>query len=168
VHWYQGDLDGAQAASTRRTRCCCGAGAAPRNTELLFQLSTIDNNAGHVLEGRGRIERSDGALPAHAAMAPKLAALRPANVEWQNQLGLAHNNLAKMALLQGRPGRADRRLRARRDDRGGAGRARSAQQLAGRAPADRARPRWAGRWRWPAARGRRRGPAGRAGFGGAR
>jgi tetratricopeptide (TPR) repeat protein len=102
VRWYQGDLDGAQAgfdaaqAVLLRTQPL-----APRNTELLFQLTTIANNAGHVLEGRGRLEEATREYRRMLEMAQKLVAIDADSVDWQNHLGLAHNNLAKMALLRG-------------------------------------------------------------------
>ena len=33
----------------------------PDNPKLLYQLSTVDNNNGHVLEGRGRISLGQAA-----------------------------------------------------------------------------------------------------------
>lgn len=101
-HWYQGDLDAAQdgflsaAAVLERARAL-----APANPRLLFQLATLDNNLGHVLEARGHIDDANTHYQRMLDAARRLAAIDAANVDWQNELGLAHNNLAKMALLRG-------------------------------------------------------------------
>src|SRR5205085_5165801 len=63
--------------------------------------ATLENNAGHVLESRGD---ADGAVAHYRrmlAVAQQLVAITPENGEWQQHLGLAHNNLAKMALREG-------------------------------------------------------------------
>ena len=59
THWYQGELDQAEGRFHRGAEgIAAGAGRwHPTNPELLYQLSTIDNNIGHVLEGRGRWTR---------------------------------------------------------------------------------------------------------------
>ena len=102
VHWYQGALDEAQAAFDRaRTVLVRAQVRAPDDPQLLFQLSTLDNNAGHVLEGRGRFEAATVHYRQMLVAAERLARLPSGRVEWRNQLGLAHNNLAKMALLRG-------------------------------------------------------------------
>jgi len=102
TYWSQGDLDAAQrgfdAASVVLERA---RRSAPDNPELLFQLSTIDNNSGHVLETRGKFGEATTNYRRMLEASRKLTALEPDKVDWQNQLGLAYNNLAKMALLQG-------------------------------------------------------------------
>lgn len=134
MHWYQGDLDGAGRGFDAVHAVLAKAQRfAPDNPTLLYQLSTVDNNNGHVLESRGRIDEATASYKRMLDAAQRLGMLGPDNVEWQNQLGLAHNNLAKMALLRGDLGaaiagyRADVAIEARltgKDPRNNAQRAR--------------------------------------------
>jgi len=102
AHWYLGELDAAQAGFDAASAVLLRAQKlAPRDPTLLFQLSAIDNNAGHVLEGRGRVDEASTHYRRMLGTAQELVAVDAGNVDWQNQLGLAHNNLAKMALLRG-------------------------------------------------------------------
>lgn len=102
VHWYQGDLDAAQARFAEAQGVLEAARAlAPKDPRLLFQFSTLLNNSGHVLESRGRIAEATTHYRTMRELAEQLAARRDARRDWMAQLGLAHNNLAKMALLQG-------------------------------------------------------------------
>jgi tetratricopeptide (TPR) repeat protein len=101
-HWYQGDLDAAQRSFEASRAVLARAQAlAPKSHELLFQLGTVDNNAGHVLEGRGRLAEASRMYTSMLATAQELVALDASNANAQILRGLAHNNLAKMALLQG-------------------------------------------------------------------
>jgi len=101
-YWFEGKLDEAQKNFDAAAGVLQHAQKlAPRNGDLLFQLSTIDNNAAHVLEGSGRTEEAIARYQRMLASTKELVALDGNNNEWQAQLGLAHNNLAKMALLQG-------------------------------------------------------------------
>ncbi|MFO1473236.1 MAG: hypothetical protein U1F20_01290 [Lysobacterales bacterium] len=52
----------------------------------------MDNNNGHVAESRGRIDAAIANYRRMLDAAQRLAAPGPDNTEWQNQLGLAHNN----------------------------------------------------------------------------
>jgi hypothetical protein len=102
THWYQGDLDGAQRGFDAAQAVLARArGIAPDDPKLLFQLSTVDNNNGHVLESRGQIGAATANYRRMLDATQRLVALQPGVTDWQNQLGLAHNNLAKMALLGG-------------------------------------------------------------------
>ena len=74
---------------------------APDDPQLLYQAVTNENNNGHVLESLGRIDDATAHYDRMLVLARRLAARDPANSEWQNMLGLAHNNLAKMALQRG-------------------------------------------------------------------
>ena len=102
TYWHLGDLDRAEAhfgaaqAILQRARPL-----APENSELLYQLSTIDNNMGHVLEGRGRYDEALANYQNMLALALRLVQIEPGNRRWGSQAGLGHNNLAKMSLLRG-------------------------------------------------------------------
>ncbi|MEP6632891.1 MAG: TIR domain-containing protein [Luteimonas sp.] len=101
-HWYQGELDRAESGFNEAQRVLQRAKTrVPENPELLYQLSTIDNNLGHVLEGRGRMDDALAQYRNMLASAQQLVRLDLTNRDWKAQSGLAHNNLAKMALLNG-------------------------------------------------------------------
>ena len=55
----------------------------------------------HVLEGRGRIDEATDNYRSMLALSQDLLRIDAGNREWVQQSGLAHNNLAKMALLRG-------------------------------------------------------------------
>jgi tetratricopeptide (TPR) repeat protein len=101
AHWYQGELDQAQASFEAAQAVLNRARKiTPQNADLLYQLAGVDNNVGHVLESRGRL---DEAMTQYRNMLEACAhlAAQPGNADWLVYLGLAHNNLAKMALLGG-------------------------------------------------------------------
>ena len=102
AHWYMGEVDKAEKDfdGSREVLRRAQALGAP-NRELLYQLTMIDNNAGHVLEGRGRVDDAARLYESMLASAKQLVEIDPKNTESQTTLGLAHNNLAKMALLRG-------------------------------------------------------------------
>ena len=100
--WYQGNLDSAKAGFEAAHRVLAAARKyAPDEPELLYQLSTLDNNLGHIFETDGKFEEATKNYRRMLVASQRLAKLGPDNDEWQNQLALAHNNLAKMALLRG-------------------------------------------------------------------
>lgn len=102
TYWYQGDLDQAQAGFDAAEDLLLKAKRLATPTpQLLFQLTTINNNNGHVLEGRGQIDAALVQYQHMLAASQTLVAMAPDDPAWQTQLGLAHNNLAKMALLRG-------------------------------------------------------------------
>jgi tetratricopeptide (TPR) repeat protein len=102
TRWYQGDLDGAQAGFDDAGRVLeLARRHAPDEPRLLFQLATLDNNTGHVIEGRGDFAAAAAHYRRMLASARRLVAIDPGRSDWQNELGLAHNNLGKMALLRG-------------------------------------------------------------------
>ena len=102
MHWYQGDLANAGRGFDEAARVLSAAQRqAPDDPQLLYQAVTNENNNGHVLESLGRIDDATAHYDRMLVLARRLAARDPANSEWQNMLGLAHNNLAKMALHRG-------------------------------------------------------------------
>ena len=102
VDWYQGKLDDAQQAFEAAQHALRGAAShAVQNTELIFQLTVIDNNIGHVLEARGHFDQATTQYQLMLNLVRGLTSKRPDNTEWTAQLGTAHNNLGKLALLRG-------------------------------------------------------------------
>ena len=102
MDWYQGDLASAGRGFDDAARVLAAAQRwAPSDPQLLYQAITNENNNGHVLESLGRIEDANTHYDRMLALARQLTARDPTNTEWQNMLGLAHNNLAKMALQRG-------------------------------------------------------------------
>jgi len=102
TYWYQGRLDDAQHAFEAAQRALQGARAqAGQDPALLSQLSSIDNNIGHVLEARSELDQAATQYRQMLALAQQLVALQPDRAEWAVQLGSAHNNLGKLALLHG-------------------------------------------------------------------
>ena len=57
VHWYQGKLVGAQGSFDAAHDVLVAARRWRRTIRAAVPLSTVDNNNGHVLEGRGRRRR---------------------------------------------------------------------------------------------------------------
>jgi hypothetical protein len=100
---------------------------APRNEDLLYQFTTIANNAGHVLEARGRVDEATASYRRMLAMAQELAKIDAGKVDWQNQLGTRPQQPGEDGAAAGRPGRGHRRLPRRPRHRGGAGRQGPAQ-----------------------------------------
>ncbi|MFL6593741.1 MAG: TIR domain-containing protein [Luteimonas sp.] len=102
THWYQGELDdalhGFQAAQAILLRART---VAPADHDVIFELATLDNNIGHVLESRARFGEATVQYQAMLDLTRTLLAADPRNPEWLVQSGLAHNNLGKMALLRG-------------------------------------------------------------------
>lgn len=102
THWYQGDLDGARRSFDATLDVLTAARRfKPDDPQLLYQLATIDNNNGHVLEADGRFEEATMHYRRMREVSRRLAMLDPAKVEWQALLAVAQNNLAKMALMEG-------------------------------------------------------------------
>ena len=109
AHWYQGELDQAKsgfeaaqallkrAQDSRKTN-------AVLEPALLYQLAGLDNNIGHVLEARGLLDKATAQYKDMLVASNQLIALdsaRSVRSDWMSLPGLAHNNLAKMALLRG-------------------------------------------------------------------
>jgi tetratricopeptide (TPR) repeat protein len=102
TYWQQGDPDAAQREFDAAHDVLSRARSIdPDNTELLFQLSTVDSNNGHVFEARGKFDEATIRYRRMLEATQRLAKLQPNKIDWRNQLGLAYNNLAKMALLRG-------------------------------------------------------------------
>ncbi|MBS0464181.1 MAG: toll/interleukin-1 receptor domain-containing protein [Proteobacteria bacterium] len=102
MRWYQGDLAGAQhgfedvQAILDRARPL-----APRDPTLLYQLAGVVNNTAHILEARGRTNAARAQYRHLLDLSTALVAIDATNEQWNSLLGLAHNNLAKMAVLDG-------------------------------------------------------------------
>ncbi len=102
THWYRGELDAAQRRFEQAQAVLQRAGPdAAGHTALVFELSSLDNNIGHVLEARGRLDEAAVHYRRMLARCRTLAAIKPARAEWLEHLGEAHNNLGKLALMRG-------------------------------------------------------------------
>jgi len=113
TYWYQGELDRAEESFLMAQAVLQRAQAlAPEHSELLYQLSTIDNNLGHVLEGRGHHDEALAQYNDMLVLSNHLVRIDPDNKKWVSQSGLAHNNLAKMHVLRGDLSAALREYRA--------------------------------------------------------
>jgi tetratricopeptide (TPR) repeat protein len=100
--WFQGDLEKAeQNFESARDVLQNAQALGAHNPDLIFQLTSIDNNLGHVLEARGKL---DDAVVQYGAMlthCKDLVSGKGVKTIWESQLGAAHNNLGKIALLRG-------------------------------------------------------------------
>ena len=102
AHWYEGELDAAQAALDKARDVLQRAQPyAGNNLELVFELEMVDNNIGHVLEARGLLDEAVEPYTNALALSAKLVAAKPDHADWTSELGGAHNNLGKLALLRG-------------------------------------------------------------------
>jgi tetratricopeptide (TPR) repeat protein len=100
--WYQGHLEAAgrsfAAAQATLERMGAPAHSDPR---VLFELSTLDNDIGHVLEARGRLDEAAVHYQRMLERCRLLVAHASPRSEWLEHLGEAHNNLGKLALMRG-------------------------------------------------------------------
>lgn len=100
--WFQGHLEAAgrsfAAAQATLERMGAPAHTDPR---VLFELSTLDNDIGHVLEARGRLDEAAVRYQRMLERCRQLAAHPSPRSEWLEHLGEAHNNLGKLALMHG-------------------------------------------------------------------
>ena len=102
THWNQGRLDAAQSSfESARHALERAQPEEDRRQELLFQLTLIDNDIGHVLEARGRIDDAEQEYRSMLTRSERLVAGTNVLARWRVQLGSAHNNLGHVALLRG-------------------------------------------------------------------
>jgi eukaryotic-like serine/threonine-protein kinase len=105
TYWRQGKLDDAQQAfESARTVLNRLQHLTPgaNDSQVLFQLATTYNNIGHVLEVRGRLDDAGRQYQQMLAISKRLAALDPTtSTRWSDPIGLAHDNLGKLALMSG-------------------------------------------------------------------
>ena len=100
--WYQGHLEaaGSSFAAAQATLERMGA-PARTDPRVLFELSSLDNDIGHVLEARGRLDEAALHYQRMLQRCQLLAAHASPRSEWLEHLGEAHNNLGKLALMRG-------------------------------------------------------------------
>uniref|UniRef100_UPI0019164CFA toll/interleukin-1 receptor domain-containing protein n=1 Tax=Dyella sp. EPa41 TaxID=1561194 RepID=UPI0019164CFA len=102
TEWYRGNLPAAEKNFTmaqdvlRRTTV---AGAPDK--DFIQQWATVDNNLGHVLESQGKLEQAATQYQGMLAHCRELVRGKNPKTDWQELLGEAHNNLGKIALMQG-------------------------------------------------------------------
>ena len=102
TNWFQGDLDAAQQNFESAERVLQRAEShAVADQELIFQETVIDNNIGHVLEARGKLDEAEVLYRQMLVHCKQLIAGKVAKPVWTSQLGSAHNNLGKVALMSG-------------------------------------------------------------------
>ena len=100
--WSQGALDRAQENFAAAQRALQRAEVSRTgNDDLLFQLTVIDNDIGHVLEARGMIDEAEAQYRNMLAHCQQLAASSRVTTKWKAQLGSAHNNLGQVAVARG-------------------------------------------------------------------
>jgi eukaryotic-like serine/threonine-protein kinase len=100
--WYQGRLDTAQQSfESARGVLQRNESRSASEPQLVFQLTSIDNNIGHVLEARGKLDEAEVQYRSMLAHCKQLVGGKVVKTEWTAQLGGAHNNLGKLALMRG-------------------------------------------------------------------
>jgi eukaryotic-like serine/threonine-protein kinase len=102
THWSSGELDRAQKSFEAAQRALQRAETHSTSADdVLYQLSVIDNDIGHVLEARGKFVESEMQYRDMLAHCRQLVAAPNAKSKWMVQLGSAHNNLGQIALARG-------------------------------------------------------------------
>jgi len=100
--WYQGELENAQQNFERARDVLKNTQArAARNPDLIFQLASLDNNIGHVLEARGKLDEATAQYETMLKHCKDLVSGKELKATWEALLGTAHNNLGKSALMSG-------------------------------------------------------------------
>jgi tetratricopeptide (TPR) repeat protein len=100
--WRQDKLDAAQESFEAAQRALQRAESqASADSDLLYQSSVIDNNIGHVLEARGKIDEAEAQYRSMLARCRQLTAGTNGKTKWTSQLGSAHNNLGQVAMARG-------------------------------------------------------------------
>jgi tetratricopeptide (TPR) repeat protein len=100
--WYQGKLDAAwRDFESARNILRKAQARAGNDLSLKFELQSVYNNMGHVLEARGQPTAAASAYRNVLALTRELVAANPDKTDWASALGDAHNNLGKLALQRG-------------------------------------------------------------------
>lgn len=100
--WYQGKLDAAwRDFESARNVLRKAQARAGNDLSLKFELQSVYNNMGHVLEARGQPAAAASAYHNVLALTRELVAANPDKTDWVSALGDAHNNLGKLALQHG-------------------------------------------------------------------
>ena len=100
--WYQGHLEAAGRDFVAAQATLERMGARARtDPKVLFELSSLDNDIGHVSEARGRLDEAAMHYRRMLERCRLLAAHASPRSEWLEHLGEAHNNLGKLALMRG-------------------------------------------------------------------
>ncbi|WP_130617630.1 toll/interleukin-1 receptor domain-containing protein [Dyella amyloliquefaciens] len=100
--WYRGNLPSAEEQFAmaqnilRRTPLTSAS-----DKEFIQQWATVDDDLGHVLEAQGKLDQATAQYQSMLAHCRELVRGKNPKTDWQELLGEAHNNLGKMALMQG-------------------------------------------------------------------
>lgn len=102
VHWNQGKLEAAQQDFEAARQALRDSQLHARSDpSLLLQLTYLSTDIGHVLEARGQPDAAEAEYRNMLALTHRLIALERGNIDYETELGSAHNNLGKLALLRG-------------------------------------------------------------------
>jgi tetratricopeptide (TPR) repeat protein len=88
-------------SAPRRPSSCARRRSRHAITSCNSNWPRPENNIGHVLEARGRLDEAMAHYRRVLALCGDLVAAEPGNGEWATALGSAHNNLGSLALLRG-------------------------------------------------------------------
>jgi len=102
TEWNQGNLDAA-AKSFSSAQSILQSTPQPSSGDraLIQQQAILDNDLGHVLEARGKLDNAVTQYKNMLVHCRQLVAGANAKTNQQELLGEAHNNLGKMALMRG-------------------------------------------------------------------
>jgi eukaryotic-like serine/threonine-protein kinase len=102
TQWSLGELEAASRDFMAAQQVLDRAAALdPNDRQLWFQIVTLDNNIGHVLEAQGHLDDARVQYGNMLGVCTKEVKAMPDNKDWTAELGLAHNNLGKLALMSG-------------------------------------------------------------------
>ena len=104
THWRQGKLDEAQKAFEKAQEVLQRVrpqAPSAGDWQVLFQLATVYNNIGHVLEVRGQLDAAAQQYRQMLGVTQQLLAVNPNNEQGSVLMGTTHNNLGKLALMSG-------------------------------------------------------------------
>ncbi|QNK02270.1 toll/interleukin-1 receptor domain-containing protein [Dyella telluris] len=102
TQWMQGDLEAAgKSFATAQDVLRRIPLPLSGDKALIQQWATLDNDLGHVLEARGKLDEAVAQYQNMLLQCRHLVDGAQTKTEWHELLGEAHNNLGKMALMRG-------------------------------------------------------------------
>jgi tetratricopeptide (TPR) repeat protein len=101
THWSEGELAAAGDDFSHAQRIIAQARRFdPANVQLRYEDAVLYNNVGHVLEAEGQLDESAVEYTRMLELCREQVKQTPRK-EWLVELGAAHNNLGKLALMRG-------------------------------------------------------------------